>query len=89
MKEEEAKTKWCPFSRVSMTVMDRETDNVQSLYGNRFLLFDTNEDPKTSTGKLNLGDALCIGSDCMMWEPDPSTVHQIPTGDCALKRHKL
>lgn len=60
MKEEEAKTKWCPMARVATVVISEKL----SVVANRdiSLLMPTNSfDPATDLTK-------CIASACMMWQ---------------------
>lgn len=65
--EEEAKTKWCPMSRVS--AFPHKGGDEISLFSNRdicFLVPGNSFDPATDITK-------CIASDCMMWRWDETT----------------
>jgi len=72
MKEEEAKTKWCPMVRFHKG-MDGD------VYCSR------------PTGTATDDSALCIASDCMMWQWDNmDNVRKLGAancnGDCGLKK---
>lgn len=54
MTEEEARKKWCPFSRLVVI-----TENGQSAAMNRVVLGEGTEEQETVTP--------CIASDCMAW----------------------
>ena len=54
MTEAEAKTKWCPFARVS-------TDSTDNNAANRYAPQDEND-----TANF-LVESMCIGSACMAW----------------------
>lgn len=53
MTEDEAKTKWCPFVRL--------TDDGQMYFDNRGRKFGG------TSGKDGIDASLCIGSGCMAW----------------------
>ena len=55
MKEDEAKTKWCPYSRYVI-------DSANYASGNRFDGGD-----ESSTGSMAQKGCLCLGSRCMAW----------------------
>jgi hypothetical protein len=74
MTEAEAKTKWCPMVRAGM-------------YGERHAAMNmvaVNRDPRANDL------ALCIGSQCMMWQgttrTDRATLAEIHEGHCGLAR---
>lgn len=67
MKESEAIKKWCPYVRVTITPNDA------TWQGN--MMTNRGEIPASNT------DTLCIGSNCMMWQPRGEG-----EGDCGLKQ---
>ena len=54
MTEQEAKTKWCPMVRVTMTPQDSTWQNQAMTNRMAFV-------------KHGLTESRCIASDCMMW----------------------
>jgi len=77
--EQEAQTKWCPFSRVAgMFEVEGENHPVygSNRFGNPF--WRAPHDMKTAT--------MCIGSGCMMWRQGPHGEGDkgSPTGYCGL-----
>ena len=62
MTEDEAKQKWCPFVRVTITPDDIIWE------GN--MLTNRGQIPASNT------DTLCIASDCMMWEPERRSIER-------------
>lgn len=75
MTEEEAKTKWCPFSRVVET---GPTGN-HTLVRNRVTRVASDGSAVSSLAH-GLAGAQCLGSDCMAWrwgqKPNPSYTPQ-------------
>jgi len=73
MKEEEAKQKWCPHSRV--TSPNASFNKVEGGYI-----------PKVEGGYIPKA-ALCVASLCMMWLPDRTSTGAVNpnSGDCGLK----
>lgn len=63
--EEEAKTKWCPFSRV------HQIDNVSSTAINRIADPSGKYDAQGNVPACTPGASLCIGSACMAWRFEP------------------
>lgn len=59
MTEDEAKTKWCPFSQVVQTAWDEEK-LLYAASGNRVPASESDD-------KIFLTSTLCIGSQCMAW----------------------
>lgn len=66
MTEDEAKSKWCPFSRVAADLQQEGTViGVSPAFNRR----TTAECPRGST----VYGSLCIGSACMAWRPGTLT----------------
>ena len=64
MLEEEAKTKWCPFTRAVMGYQQGSTYPF-----NRFVSDPKDKDTAKVSRAINESQATrCIGSQCMMWE---------------------
>lgn len=92
MTEEEAKTKWCPFTRVMLSTWQKnpigpELVHLASGYShNRQTCFP---DPERATYCEHLlpHGAMCIASKCMMWQWQLSNEGQ--RGFCALVRPSL
>ena len=71
MTEDEAKTKWCPFVRVTVTPNDA------TWQGN--MLTNRGQIPAANT------DTLCIASDCMAWRGEKvMTSRHLINGYCGL-----
>ena len=62
MTEEEAKTKWCPFTRM---VFGYDKGTTQPF--NRFMTEPGDEMKKMQAAMNGTNGTKCIGSDCMMW----------------------
>ena len=62
MKEEEAKTKWCPHTRM---VFGYDKGTTQPF--NRFMCEDTKEVNKMQDAMNGTSGTKCVGSNCMMW----------------------
>lgn len=75
MTEEEARTKWCPFVRVTFTTSD--------LTWQGDMVTNRGQKPSSKT------DALCIASDCMAWAEETlgrTNDREIKAGYCQLMR---
>ncbi len=82
MTEEEAKTKWCPFARLTDTIDNTAGDeNVGITAINRDMtIAETAEACKTHPDNMNPPAARCIASDCMAWRRIVSHYKPAPTG---------
>jgi len=65
MTEEEAKTKWCPHSRVVLYDKEREAAKRALSSGHNRAAFTSSHD--VSTDCLNPEFCRCIASECMAW----------------------
>lgn len=65
MTEQEAATKWCPFSRVLGDDLGNEGNGAAS-YNRVFVWGDRERVAKISSG------SFCIGSACMAWRDGPA-----------------
>ena len=88
MKEDEARTKWCPMARVAGKIDEPGVIGGAIFSGNRF------GDPFQNAPSNLLQASQCIGSDCMMWESWEYTdanedIMNLGEGDCGLKSKDL
>ena len=78
MNEDEAKTKWCPFSRVSVTEMGSDHAVMRVPSGaatfNRLIV----DGKKIALPQVT----LCIGSACMAWQAEGP--ENLSSGYCGL-----
>lgn len=68
MTEDEAKEKWCPFSRPVTVVGEDNHDKSPVIFmGNRVLVSIVGDDPQEAMFNENPDGSRCIGSRCMAW----------------------
>lgn len=63
--EEEAKTKWCPHSRVQVERKGYTPSPMGSVAGDNYALAGVNR-----LLEAGVRNALCLASGCMMWRED-------------------
>jgi hypothetical protein len=78
MTEDEARSKWCPMTRLSMAT----NDNKDVTGFNRIITSDGMRDNKAPS---EIG--MCVASKCMLWRWDAHTFdHVEPSGYCGLSK---
>lgn len=90
MTEDEAKTKWCPFARVDVSVRSVDSHLIVNIAGGGNRMLDGNQ-RREDGGQFheNPIQARCIGSACMAWrrwyfEPGPGEREGRDGGFCGL-----